>query len=142
MTATVVRSEMSVVRGKPAYASGLEFDDSRDNSPAVIRDIVAWLTKEAAKNSVAAAPVPEPVLESVDEPEILSAQYLQCLFIGGKWIKVYVGDPAQPGDGFTIVTPSNESEADVLCRAYEKAGPQARRAMRASFAQAISQKKG
>jgi hypothetical protein len=53
-------------------------------------------------------------------------------------LKLYVDDPKQPGDGFTIPAPSDESEVDVLCRAYENGGAQVRRAMRESFALTIT----
>lgn len=139
--ATVVRSEINVVRGKAAYTSGLEFCESISDAPAVIREVVAWLGKEAAKKSAAITPDPTPANATDDEPEILSAQYLQCTFADGKWLKAYVDKPAQPADGFTIAAPSDESEVDVLCRAYQTARPDARRAMRASFEQAIARQK-
>ena len=53
----------------------------------------------------------------------------------------YGDDPAQPADGFTIRAPSNESEADVLCRAYQKADPSKRKTMRASFEADIARNK-
>jgi len=140
--ATVVRSEMNVVRRKAAYASGLEFCESTNDAPPVVRDIVAWLVKEAAKTSAATTPDPTPAdATDDDEPEILSAQYLQCTFSNGKWLRAYVDKPAQPADGFTIAAPSDESEVDVLCRAYQTARPDGRRAMRASFEQAIARQK-
>jgi hypothetical protein len=144
ITATVVRSEMSTVGGRPAYSSGLEFCESVDDSPEVVRDVMAWLVDDAAKKSGAKVtqPVSAPALRvDDDEPEILSASYLQCTFHGGTWMKLYVEEPKQPGNGFTIPTPSDESEVDVLCRAYQNGGAEARRAMRESFELAIARKR-
>jgi hypothetical protein len=150
LTATVVRSEMSAVGRKTAYTSGLEFCESVDEAPSVIREVVAWLADAAAKKSPVAKPVTPapaptpgqvPFLNLDDEPETLSAPYLQCTLAAGKWSKVYVDAPEQPANGFTIAAPSDESEADVLCRAYEKAKGEARRAMRQSFEQAIAKNK-
>ena len=159
LQATVVRSEMSAVKGKGGYISGLEFCDSPDDAPGVVRDIMGFLNKEEAKKALATtaepevarapepAPKPEPQLSVPapfidDEPEVMSAPYLQCTFAGGKWQKVFVDKPLQPKvEGFTIIAPSTESEADVLCRAYQNAKPEMRRAMRASFEQAIAKQK-
>lgn len=123
--ASVARSELTSVGGRPAYVSGLAFCDSPEDSPPVIRDIVGWL--------VAAARKAEPVVVQEEEAEALSAAYLQCTFEGGRWIKLFVEDPAQPADGFTIRAPASEKEADVLCRAWLQADPARRKAMRASF---------
>ena len=92
-----------------------------------------------ASNAGADAGTPVPAAE--EEFEVLSADYLRCTFTGGKWSKLYVDDPAQPADGFTIRAPSNESEADVLCRAYQKADPAKRKTMRASFEADIARNK-
>lgn len=138
---------MSTVAGKPGYTSGLEFCESADDSPPVVREVVAWLVNAEAKKSVVVAPVaPSPVstpgtvpfLNLDDEPEILSAPYLRCTLEGGKWFRLYVDEPEQPANGFTIAAPANDSEADVLCRAYENAKSEARRAMRLSFEQTIA----
>ena len=136
--ATIVRSEMRAIGGKPMYYSGLEFCASVDESPAVIREIVGWLERENAKN--APPPAPEPVVEADEEAESLSADFLQCTFADGEWTRLYVNDPQQPSDGFTIAAPSNESEVEVLCRAYESAGFDKRRAMRKSFEQRLMQR--
>ena len=48
---------------------------------------------------------------------------------------------AQPAEGFTIPAPANDAEADVLCRAYQKADAAKRRAMRAQFELAIKQQR-
>ena len=147
--ATIIRSEMMFVGGKPGYLSGLEFSDP----PMVVHEIVAWLaSKSGAATQAGGAPPPSatgsPMSAPVegggvapavdDEPEVLSAEFVQCTLTNGKWSKVYVGEPAQPRDGFTIATPSNESEVDVLCRAYEKADAAKRKTMRASFELAIA----
>ena len=157
--ATLVRSEMIPVKGKIGFVSGLEFCQSIEDAPAVARDIVNWLIDAAAKKAADAQPAepqppPDPapvVVESVpflpadaeveeiddEEPETLSMPYLQCIFSDGQWQKLYVDKPAQPADGFTIVAPADEREADVLCRAYEKAAADVRRAMRARFEKAL-----
>ncbi len=150
--ATVMRSEMRSVGGKPAYMSGLAFCETAEESPAVIREIVGWLA-DAAKSEgheepptespAAAATVSAPSDEaSADGVEDLSAPYLQCRFSGGTWDKLYVEKPEQPEDGFTIVAPSNDAEVAVLCRAYEAASVPKRREMRASFELAIAQSRG
>lgn len=144
ISATVIRSEMRAVKGKATYISGLEFCASTDDSPAVVREIVTWLTgalkpKVEEQPQPAAQPSPAPQTAIVDdEPEELAAPYLQCTFASGQWMKLYVDDPKQPTDGFTILAPANEAEADVLCRAYQRAGAEGRRAMRASFELAIA----
>jgi hypothetical protein len=147
MQATLVRSEMVPVRGKPGYVSGLIFADSADDAPPVVRDIVQWLRNNEARNTAASEPVietPPPAIEvadevddDVEEIEAMSTQYLQCVFSNGRWDKLYVDKPKQPADGFTIVAPNDEREADVLCRAYEKAAPDVRKAMRARFEKAL-----
>src|SRR6476469_3266645 len=73
--ATVMRSEMRVVGKKPGYLSGLEFCDAVEYSPAVIREVVAWLEK-----TLKPAPLPtNPYIDDVDdEPEVLDAPFLQC----------------------------------------------------------------
>lgn len=134
---TVVRSELTSLSGKPAYISGLEFCESADASPPVIRDIVGWLV--AAAKQAETPPIAEP--ERDEEPELLSAKYLQCTFAGGQWSKLFVDDPAQPAEGFTIRAPAKDSEADVLCRAYQQADPAKRRTMRAAFQRDIARDK-
>lgn len=141
MMATVMRSEMNVAGRKATYRSGLKLCETIADAPPVIRDIVSWLANTAAKKSAAVTPEPPPANVTDDEPETLAVQYLQCTFAGGKWLKVYVDKPAQPADGFTIAAPSDESEVDVLCRAYATANAEKRHAMRASFEQAIARQK-
>jgi hypothetical protein len=142
MQATLVRSEMVPVRGKPGYVSGLVVCDSPDDTPPVVRDIVQWLITNEARNTAASEPAAEAPPQATeaedDEPEAMSAQYLQCILIDGKWHKLYVATPWQPQEGFTIAVPADEKEADVLCRAYEKAAPEVRQVMRARFAKALS----
>ena len=149
--ATVMRSEMRSIGGKPAYMSGLAFCESAEESPAVIREIVGWLA-EAAKSDAheeptTASPAVEASAEHVlflgiagdDEVEVVSAPYLQCRLTAGTWGRLYVEKPEQPEDGFTIVAPSDEAEVDVLCRAYQAASVLKRSEMRASFELAIAQ---
>ena len=157
LDATVVRSEMTSVGGKPAYISGLEFCDSVDASPPVIRDIVGWLAATAAKGQQTESKQPEStqpestqperthvspsVSDEIDAPELLSAEYIRCTLTAGKWSKLYVDRPAQPRDGFTIRTPDDEREVDLLCRAYEQADAKKRLTMRASFERANARNK-
>ena len=140
ISATVIRSEMRAVGGKPVYVSGLEFCASSDESPAVVRESIGWLLgamkPQSAPEPIVTAPPAAVVVD--DEPEELTAPYLRCTFESGSWLKLYVDDAKQPADGFTILAPANETEADVLCRAYQKAGAEGRRAMRASFELAIA----
>ena len=136
--ATVIRSEMRSIRGKPGYLSGLIFCESASDSPPVIREIVSWLTEERAKR----AAQEKPAAPDADEAEVVSTRFLQCRLTGGKWDKLYVEKPEQPPEGFTIVAPSNEAEVDVLCRTYQSADAQHRRMMRAAFEQAIAQSGG
>ena len=139
--ATVMRSEMRSVGGKPGYLSGLEFGASIEESPPIIREVVGWLVKTTKPPAIPEAAIKNPYIDDDEEPEELSAPFLQCTFGDGKWMKLYVTDQKQPREGFTIPSPSNEAEVDVLCRAYEKADPTRRRAMRASFELAITQKR-
>lgn len=147
--ATLVRSEMIPAKGRMGYSSGVEFCESVDGAPAVVRDIVGWLIAAAKKDEPPAQPEPPQPSAAVpflpddaevegDEPETLSIMYLQCIFSRGRWEKFYVDSPVQPADGFTIVAPSDEREADVLCRAYEKANAEMRGAMRARFEKALA----
>jgi hypothetical protein len=133
LDATVVRSELTSLRGKPSYLSALQFCDSPDASPLVIRDVVGWLAAAAKKGEA-----PPEIVEQDDEPELLSANYLRCTLSGGQWLKLFVDDPKQPGDGFTIRAPADEREADLLCRAYETANAAKRQTMRASFQRDIA----
>ena len=140
----VIRSEMTGLGKKASYLSGLEFCESPNDAPPVVREVVAFLVKESAKNAPPppSMEVEEPLPELIDEePEMLAAPYLRCTLSGGKWLRIYSDDASQPAEGFTIATPSDDKEADVLCRSYEKAGPQARAAMRKSFADAIARSK-
>ena len=59
LQATLVRSEMIPVRGKPGYISGLLFCDSPDDAPPVVRDILKWLKQTTSLRETAAAE-PEP----------------------------------------------------------------------------------
>lgn len=124
---TVTRSELTSVGGKPAYVSGLEFSDS----PPVLSDITGWLRK-AAKSDEPETPQAAPD-DADEEPEVLSARYLQCTLAGGTWSKYFVDTPAQPAEGFTIRAPENDREVELLCRAYEQADAAKRRTMRARF---------
>jgi hypothetical protein len=158
--ATVMRSEMRSIGGKPAYMSGLVFCESAEESPAVIREIVGWLAaaaksdaheEPATESPAAAATVSAPSVEASvehvpflgiaddDEVEVVAAPYLQCRLTAGTWSKLYVEKPEQPKDGFTIVAPSDDAEVDVLCRAYQAASVLKRSEMRASFELAIAQ---
>lgn len=150
LEATVVRSEMRSIGGKPAYASGLSVCDSADHSPPVIRQIVRWLAEAAKAAAHMAEPEPEPAATPAavaapflraddEEPEVVSALYLQCVLSGGKWERLFVEAPDQPPEGFTIVAPSSDSEVEVLCRAYLAATAPKRREMRAAFEHAIVQ---
>lgn len=134
--ATVVRSEMRSIGGKPGFLSGLAFCESPEQSPAVIREIVGWL-RENSKSAPVSAPAVEAPAE--DEPDVVSGRYLQCRLRASGWEKLYTEDPEQPREGFTIVAPENDAEADVLCRAYETANAQKRQKMRASFEHMITQ---
>lgn len=153
--ATVTRSEMRSIGGKTAYASGLSFCASSEQSPPVIRQIVRWLADAAKAAAHVEEPDPEPDPEPAstapagqvpflssgdEEPEPLSALYLQCVLSGGRWERLFVDAPDQPPDGFTIIAPSDESEVEVLCRAYLAANAQKRREMRAAFEHAIAQR--
>jgi len=146
--ATLTRSEMRSVGGKPAYLSGIEFCKTPEESPGVIREIVQWLEKATSGAARFSAPEPgglkaaaPPAAPPDDDVESLSADYLQCVLSGGTWMKLYVGEAAQPAEGFTIPAPANDAEADVLCRAYQKADAAKRRAMRAQFELAIKQQR-
>ena len=150
LDATVMRSEMRSIGGKPAYASGLSFCQSADQSPPVIRQIVRWLADAAKAAAHVEEPEPEPppapaagsipfLRVEEEEPEPVSAQYLQCVLSGGTWERMFVETPEQPAEGFTIVAPSDDSEVEVLCRAYAAASAQKRGQMRAAFEHAIAQ---
>ena len=140
---TVTRSEMRSAGGKPIYLSGVSFCDKPEESPGIIRQVVEFLTPKSAPPPEAPAeelPPAEEVeqVEVVEELEELSADFLQCTLSGTQWTKVYVSDPKQPAEGFTIPAPSNEAEADILCRTYERSDPAKRKTMRAQFAQTIA----
>jgi hypothetical protein len=128
--ATVVRSELTSIGKKPAYVTGLAFCDAPEYSPPVIRDIIQWLMASTRPAQI----------EVEEAPEEVSAPYLRCTFTSGQWLKVFVDDPAQPKDGFTIRAPANEREADVLCRAWEHADAAKRQSMRASFEKDIQRR--
>ena len=141
LDATVIRSEMRSAGGKAVYVSGISFCDSPEEAPAVIRQVVDFLTPKAAPPPEETALPPAEEVEEVEEAEELSADFLQCTLAGGQWTRVYVAQPEQPKEGFTIPVPSNEAEADVLCRMYERSDPAKRQAMRAKFAQTIAARK-
>ena len=164
--ATVMRSEMRSIGGRPAYVSGLSFCEKAEDSPKIVRDIVGWLAEagktEAGESPAAASPPPSPPatppiaeaagdlpfireedevqeVEEAEDVDVISAPYLQCTLSGGKWDTIYVDEPAQPAEGFTILAPSQDAEVTVLCRAYQSANPAKRREMRAKFERAIAQ---
>lgn len=143
--AMVMRSEMRSTGGKPAYLSGLAFCETAGESPAVIRDIVGWLAQAAKsampEDSTTQNATGTRTVEATadDDADVVSAPYLQCRLTAGTWDRLYVEEPAQPPDGFTIVAPPNDAEVNILCRSYEAASAQKRREMRASFERAIAQ---
>lgn len=155
LDATVMRSEMRSIDKKPTYISGLSFCASPDDSPKIIREIVGWLANEAKSTAGEAEPIPQspapppvepdesteglPLVPEEDEAEVLSAPYLQCTLRGGTWDKIYVYEPVQPAEGFTILAPSDDAEVTVLCRAYQAANAAKRGEMRARFERAIAQ---
>lgn len=67
--------------------------------------------------------------------------FLECILVGGKWIKRHVRDPRQPREGFTMLAPEDESDIDQYCRSYEVADPDTRRMIRVSFELAIARAK-
>ncbi len=113
----------------------------------MIPEVVEWLVNAGVKADVRADPASKSPVAATsergddEEPEVLDAQYLQCTYDRGEWMKLYVSDPKQPDEGFTIAGPSNDTEVDVLCRAYANAGAEKRQAMRASFEFVIVQKR-
>ena len=139
---TVTRSEMRSAGGKPVYLSGVSFCEKPEDAPPIIRQVVDFLTPKNASPAEEPAELPpaEEVeeVEAAEELEELSADFLQCTLSGSQWTKVYVSDPKQPSEGFTIPAPANEAEADILCRTYERSDPAKRKAMRAQFAQTIA----
>lgn len=68
--------------------------------------------------------------------------FIECMLVGGKWIKRHVHDPRQPREGFTMLAPEDESDLDQYCRSYEVADPDTRRMIRVSFDLAIARAKG
>jgi PilZ domain-containing protein len=109
-------------------------------APPIVAAKTAAAPRPAAPPPRPSAPPPPPVIDD-EEAELLSADYLQCTFNGREWIKLYVSDPAQPANGFTVVAPRDEREVDVLCREFEKANPEKRRTMRSTFERSIGQKR-
>lgn len=136
LDATVMRSEMRSLAGRAGYMSGLSFCESPAESPLVIREIVGWLA-DAAKRSFQPEEAP-PVDLVEEEADVVSAPYLQCRLSAGAWDRLYVSEPVQPPDGFTILAPPSDAEVDILCRAYQSASAQKRQQMRASFEAAIT----
>jgi len=88
--------------------------------------------------------------EDIDEIDELGAaeeidetppDFVECILLGGKWIKRHVRDPRQPREGFTMLAPEDESDIDGYCRSYEVADPDTRRMIRVSFELAIARGK-
>ena len=77
-------------------------------------------------------------VEAIDESP---PAFVECMLVGGKWIKRHVRDPRQPREGFTMLTPDLESDIDQYCRSYEVADPDTRRMIRVSFELAIARRK-
>lgn len=99
--------------------------------PPVIYDSVPFLRFDEPEEEVA-----PPLIEAAPKPLL----FLQCRLADGRWRKERVSSPKQPeGEGFTILAPADESEADELCRTYEVADPETRRAIRFSFELSIEQ---
>jgi len=86
-------------------------------------------------------------IEQIDElgaaEEIHETQpdFVECILVGGKWIKRHVRDPRQPREGFTMLAPEDESDIDQYCRSYEVADPDTRRMIRVSFELTIARGK-
>ena len=78
------------------------------------------------------------VAEEIDETP---PDFIECILVGGKWIKRHVTDPRQPREGFTMLAPDDESDIDQYCRSYEVADPDTRRMIRVSFELAIARGK-
>jgi len=81
-------------------------------------------------------------LGSAEEISETPPDFLECMLVGGKWIKRHVRDPRQPREGFTMLAPEDESDIDQYCRSYEVADPDTRRMIRVSFDLAIARAKG
>lgn len=73
--------------------------------------------------------------EEIDETP---PDYVECILLGGKWIKRHVRDSRQPREGFTMLAPADEREVDEYCRSYEVADPDTRRMIRVSLELAIA----
>lgn len=144
--------------GEPKPQSRPEPQPEPGESKFVVRDPGASTSPEsripnpapAASEPVAPPPAsPAPLIyervpflryDDDAEDEARPAPFMQCTFADGRWRRERVADPAQPdGEGFTILAPADDEEADALCRTYEVADPETRKMMRFSFELAIEQ---
>jgi PilZ domain len=80
-------------------------------------------------------------VEQTEEIDESPPSYVECTFVGGKWITRPVTDPKQPREGFTMLTPDSEDEIRQYCHTYEVADADIRRMIRASFEVAIAERK-
>ena len=164
LDAKVARSTMEFTQGKAVYVSGLQFAETADAAPEVVRSIVKSLIPEAKpepervaarysapaengglKPAATPKPKPQPITytETVpflvfDEPEPESEPlFLRCRLVDGRWHDERVSDASQPDDGFTVRP--DTADLDGLRRTYEVADADTRRLIRFSFEIEIEQ---
>lgn len=110
------------------------------SAPVVVEDEIEEIAKSAEilydgeTEEIDELSVAEEIQESPPD-------FLECILIGGKWIKRHVMDPRQPREGFTMLAPEDESDIDQYCRSYEVADPDTRKMIRVSFELAIARGK-
>lgn len=109
-------------------------------APVVVDDEVEEISA-SAEISEDAKPEEIEELGSAEEINETPTDFIECMLVGGKWIKRHVRDPRQPREGFTMLAPEDESDIDQYCRSYEVADPDTRRMIRVSFDLAIARAK-
>jgi len=104
--------------------------------------------KPAAKRpAITPLPIPAPFLQQEDdEIEEIDADaevppYVECSWIGERWVTRRTNDPKQPMSGFTMLAPEADAEIDDFCRTYEMADPETQRMIRLSFELSIAQQR-
>ena len=160
--AVELRARVARMQLRPGmvYESGLQFADSLEEAPEVMRSIIASLTADElppeimpTETATTETAPPLPAEEDVEEMEMaeavdfedidvtarVKAKYVECRLENGVWHRQPVAVVLQPPEGF-ITLPADDQELDMLCKSYEYADPDTRRLIRISLELTATQK--
>ena len=127
---------------KPLYHTGLMVVSKDPASDRTMRDIIESCVLRALDEQRAnAMGIPAVAAQSFQTGK--GDEFRRCELHGGEWLQTITRDSQQPeGEGFTISTAETPGKVEMLCRAYERGGAEARRLIRTFAALSISKSEG